>query len=89
MIDRIKSYKNRLEQLKDDNENIDKSVICKLLVMANMAEMVIWSKSKINEPEKYYFEGQAFVGRYFSDWGFDDIAERYLEISEFIKLNHW
>lgn len=44
---------------------------------------------KVPEEDKNYFEGQAFVGRYFGDWGLLWVAEEYLEVTQYIKDNHW
>jgi hypothetical protein len=89
MIEKIISFKKRLEEIKTENENIDKATVCKILVMANMAEMVIRANTKIREAEKHYFEGGAYVGRYFGDWNYHDVARDYYEISAYIQKFNW
>jgi len=86
----IIDIKSKIEDVKNkQNSLLDKSSLCKILVMLNIAEMLIRSNSNINDNDKHYFEGQAFVGRYFCDWGLDWIADDYLKISSFIKDNYW
>jgi uncharacterized protein involved in tellurium resistance len=90
MIEEIIEFKRKLEELKNTtSEAIDKATICKVLVMLNIAEMVIRSNTKVEDKEKHYFEGQAFIGRYFGDLGLDWIAEDYLKISLVIKEKYF
>jgi hypothetical protein len=89
MLERITKFKNALEKLKEEKPLIDKGAISKLLVAANIAEMVIYSKTKVDDYERKYFDGQSFVGRYFSDWDESQIAMDYLEISNYLKKHHY
>ena len=92
ILDKIIEFKKNLEYLKNnspESDKIDKATLCKLLVMANIAEMTIYAGLKIEKNQKEYFEGQAFVGRYYMDWGLDWIPKYYLEICRYIKENHW
>jgi hypothetical protein len=83
MIDDIIKSKTKIEELKNkignSDDTVDKATLCKVLIMLNIAEMVIYANIKIPENEKYYFEGQAFIGRYFGGWGLDWIADDYLK----------
>ena len=89
LLNEIIEFKIYLEKLKGSNPKIDTSSISKLLVLANMAKMVIYSNTKIYEGEKYYFDRQAAVGRYFCDLGEDYVAEMYLKICTYVKQHHW
>ena len=92
MVDRIIAYKNQVEEFKNhgmDRQSIDKSSLCRLLVMANIAEMVIHANSKLQEHERTYFEGDYFVDRYYGDRGAAWIVEGYRAITGYIKNNHW
>ncbi len=92
MLDKIKEFKRKVEEVKETHpfaDKIGRGSFSKLLVMANLAEMCIYSNTKVPAQDRNYFEGQATVGRYFSDWGLDWIATDYLEICEYIKHNNW
>ena len=93
MIEKIIEFKARLEAIKNDNNSetasINKADICQILVMLNVAEMCIRSNIEVPKEFQNYFEGQAFVGRYFSDWNLSWVAWEYLEVTEYIKHNHW
>jgi hypothetical protein len=89
MISKIIQYKERLENLKNNHLQIDKSILCKILVMVNIAEMLIHANIYIDDSDKKYFEGQVAVGRYFCDWNEDWVAEEYFEVVKYIKENNW
>ncbi len=93
MIDKIIESKGKIEQFKNSFETsdvkIDKATICKVLIMLNIAEMVIDANIKVPDNEKHYFEAQAFIGRYFGDWGVNWIADDYLNVSSYIKSGYW
>lgn len=93
MIKKIIEFKAWLENIKNEinpeTANINKADICQILVMLNLAEICIRSNIKVPKEFKRYFEGQAFVGRYFGDWGLLSVAQEYLEVTEYIKDNHW
>ncbi len=92
MIKEIVQFKRQVEDIKNEERSstkIDKGVLCKILVMANIAEMCIWSNVKVPESDRHYFEGQAFVGRYFDDWALPWVGEEYLKLVKFIKSKYW
>jgi hypothetical protein len=93
MIEKIINYKKNLEEVKNSRDpkttNINKSDICQILIMANLAEMCIRSDIKVPKEDRNYFEGQAFVGRYFDDWGLPWVGKEYLDIVKYIKENYW
>ena len=88
MKNKIIEYKIKLEELKESDLNIDKSMVSKLLVMANLAELAIISNIKLSKQEIHeYFQAKASVGRYFCDWKLDWVAEGYIDIVYYIKEN--
>jgi len=92
MIREIIEFKREVKEAKNSDNgaaNFDKATMCKILVMLNIAEMVIRANEKVPEHERHYFEGQAFVGRYFGDWGLDFIVDKYLKVTSYIKATHW
>jgi hypothetical protein len=93
MIEDIIETKRKIEEFKNKIQkpynSLDMSSLCNVLIMLNIAEMVIYANIKVPENERYYFDRQAFVGRYFIDWGLKWISDDYLKVSKFIKANHW
>jgi hypothetical protein len=93
MIEDIIETKRKIEEFKNKIQkpynSLDMSSLCNVLIMLNIAEMVIYANIKVPENERYYFDRQAFVGRYFIDWGLKWISDDYLKVCEFIKANHW
>ncbi len=89
MRSRIIQFKLKLEELKESKSLIDKSMISKLLIMANISELAIISKVKIKKQEiDDYFNAQASIGRYFCDWHLDWVSEYYFEITQYLKKNN-
>lgn len=92
ILEKIKKFKKEVEDIKEFDgkyQKVNKGALCKVLVMVNMAEMCILSKTIVPIKDRDYFEGQTVVGRYFSDWGLDWIAMDYLEICSYIKSHNW
>lgn len=93
IVEKIIEFKEKLEKIKNDKSSsslkIEKGILSKILVMANIAEMCIYSNTNVPDEDRNYFEGRVSVGRYFGDWGLDWVTDYYIEITEFIKENHW
>jgi hypothetical protein len=89
MKEEIGKFKNYLEDLKISKPEMDICMISTMLVAVAIAEATINCNCKIRDEEKWYFDRQAAVGRFFSDWGEDYISLTYLKMSEYLKVNHW
>jgi len=62
--------------------------IVKQLKLSSLSFVIIENDSQIEEFETVYYTGQAFVGRYFGDFGLDWIVWNYYEISSYILKYH-
>jgi hypothetical protein len=90
MIEKIIEFKRKVEELKnsklpDGYADPENATLCKLLVVANVAEMCIRSNTKIEECLRPYFDGQTFVARFYGDLGYGWIVDDYYEITQFAK----
>lgn len=92
IIDLTKTFKDKLRYELENNtlSSIDiKSSLWKTIIMAEIAERSFSLNINIESFEKTYFDKQAAVGRYFSDWGMVWVAEYYYEISNYIGKFYW
>jgi len=90
IIQLILQYQNLLNAYLKEGEFKDslKSDLVKQMKVANLALTVIQNNEKIEAFEVDYFEGQAFVGRYFGDWKLDWVVWNYYEISMYVLKYH-
>ena len=90
IIQLIVNYKLKVETYLNDGKYKDplRRDLIKQLKISNLALTIIQFDDKIEDFEIQYFIGQVFVGRYFSDFGLDWIANNYYEISHYILKYH-
>ncbi len=89
MLDKIELFTSRILKTMKNNTYLNQELCNGLIETAVIAKRLVQNNEIVDNKDKWRFERQAIVGRYFSDWNMDIIAEEYHEISSHIKSYHW
>jgi len=85
----LTQYRAQLSDwIENPTTNAPHDAVFKLQAAVDLSIELIQSDRKVLESEKHFFEGGAYLLRFFEGWG-DEYMDKYSKMVSYIKENHF